>query len=838
MNGYNLEKLKTHLEEYLCEVTEKSKGKQLVCPLCKSGTGIHKTGAFGIVPNTNNERWKCFSCGQSGTIIDLYAKLNNIDDKTSIRELAKKYENTINSIPQDKPKDTSIISKKEKEFVQERIISDIQMAQNNVDTSAYMLKRGILEDVLKRFNVGFIQEWIHPNTLYKQLFGSDEEKKKYSYVRPTPRVIIPTSENSYLARDIRPNSAIPEKSQGYTKMKVGETNILNLNALKNNKIVLVVEGEIDALSFISLGYETIGLGSTSMINQFIEKQYYNIVGNCPKIERPILVWALDNDDTGKKSTLVAMKLCKIHNIPSICVDSNFYGTSKDGNEAMINNRQGLIENINKVIKQAKNFNFNDIQEETNEQLAIPKDVDYIEQDFDKKGRPIYTVNAPLLAKHIRNNANYIFVRNEALEGVTRYWYENGVYNLISDEELKGHIKSYIVAFDERILRKKDVEEVFFNLTTDLKFVSHSQLNSIEHLINFKNGLLNLRNMELLPHDPNVYSTIQLDCNYNPQANDCPHFDKYLNDFTQGDQLKQQFLMEYLGGTFSNVYGYRYKKALFMVGESNSGKSTLKRFAEKIIGEKYISSATLEQLEARFGGTYIHNKRLIGSSDMPYASIRALDMFKALTGGDSISIEYKCKNIFSETFKGFLWFTMNKLPKLGGNQGNDVYNRIILFKCDNVIPDNKMDKTLDDKLFEEKESIINKCLQAFRNTINNNYNFTIPQESIIETEKYKLDNNIVALFYRECCIERPSDFLDKCTTKVMYDIFKSWCMDNNNGYSISNIEFRRALVNLLKVNDIQDITIRTHCARYYNFTLNLETKKDYIRIYGVDNALQE
>lgn len=830
----NIEELKTHLDDYLPEVTIVSDGKIKECPICKSGSGQHKTCAFSIMPNTNRTKWKCFSCNNGGTIIDLYAKLHNIDDKTAIRELSEKYGNKpIQRKPQKM--DTNK-QEQEKEFIQKKIIEDIKISQTFVDNSAYMLRRGISQEVLQRFHVGFIPNWIHPNILYKQQFGTDEEKKKYSYVQGTPRAIIPTSDNSYLSRDIRQNNEIPLNAQSYTKMKVGETHILNIEALKTNKIVIVVEGEIDALSFISLGHETIGLGSTSMRNQFIEKQYYEIIGERSKTERPILIWALDNDETGRKATSNALRLCKIHNIPCICVDSNFYGQFKDGNEMMINNRQGLIENINKAIEQAKNFDFNNIEEDTNKHIEIPSDADYIIEDYNPKTKKtILKISAPLLAEYIRTHSNYIFVRNDALEGVTRYWYENGVYKLISDDELKGHIKSYITSIDKSILKKKDVEEVFFDLTTDLNYISHDKLNANEDIINFKNGLLNLKTMELMPHSPEVYSTIQLDCDYNPDALDSPTFDKYLEDFTQGNPQKKQFIMEYMGGTFSNVFGFRFKSALFMVGEGNTGKSTLKRFSESVIGSKYVSSATLEQLEARFGGTYIHNKRLIGSNDMPYASIRALDMFKALTGGDSISIEYKCKNIFSETFKGFLWFTMNKLPKISGNQGKEVYNRIILFRCNNIIPEEQQDKNLDNKLLKEKESIINKCLIAFKKAVDNNYTFSVSEDSIIEKSQYQEENNSVATFYKECCVTRPNGNLDNCTTKKMYDVFKAWCMDNNNGYFPSNIEFRKELLNLLDFKDISDIIIRTKNARYYNFTLSLETKKDYSRVYGYDNS---
>ena len=110
------------------------------------------------MPNTNQTKCKCFSCNNGGTIIDLYAKLHNIDDKTAIKELSKKYGNT--------PIQRKTMQKnnfQEKEFTQNKAIEDIRQAQTFTDSSAYTFRRSISPEVLQRFHVGFIPNWIHPN---------------------------------------------------------------------------------------------------------------------------------------------------------------------------------------------------------------------------------------------------------------------------------------------------------------------------------------------------------------------------------------------------------------------------------------------------------------------------------------------------------------------------------------------------------------------------------------------------------------------------------------------------------------------------------------------------
>jgi len=164
----------------------------------------------------------------------------------------------------------------------------------------------------------------------------------------------------------------------------------------------------------------------------------------------------------------------------------------------------------------------------------------------------------------------------------------------------------------------------------------------------------------------------------------------------------------MGVALSNIKGYRMKKALFMVGEGNTGKSQLKGLTERLLGSQNYSNIELSQLEERFGSYSLFNKRLAGSSDMGYVSVKELKIFKQITGGDNIFMEDKGKSGFSGRFNGVLWFGMNELPKFGGDRGEWVYNRIIPFVCSNVIPENEQDKEITDKMYAERETIIFKA----------------------------------------------------------------------------------------------------------------------------------
>lgn len=461
---------------------------------------------------------------------------------------------------------------------------------------------------------------------------------------------------------------------------------------------------------------------------------------------------------------------------------------------------------------------------------------YINQKTNPKtGEIKFTVNCPLLSKYIRENNDYLFVTDEANGAVMRYWYRDGYYRLFNDDMIKGVIKGYITSFNEEILKMSDVSEVFNDLTTDLKTISQDKLNTDENIINFQNGILDLKTMSLLPHSPTYYSTIQIPCNWTGIEEETPVFDNFIKTFTNNDKEIEKLIMQFMGVCLSNIKGYRMKKSLFMVGAGDTGKSQLKALTEKLLGKENYTGIGLKELESRFGTSNIYNKRLSGSSDMSFLSIEELKTFKKCTGGDALFAEFKGKNGFNFTYNGLLWFCMNRRPKFGGDNGEWVYNRIMQIDCKNVIPPEKQDKFLLDKMYKERNGIVYKSIMALNEVILNGYEFTIPESVRFAKEDYKAENSTVISFYNECMIKRPTGSVsDDCTTQKVYEVYREWCKDNNHGYAKTAKEFREELSEILG-KPYKDIKVRIHGVSYYkDFTLSLEAKRNYVKVYGFDS----
>lgn len=457
--------------------------------------------------------------------------------------------------------------------------------------------------------------------------------------------------------------------------------------------------------------------------------------------------------------------------------------------------------------------------------------------FDTSSKKL-RVSCPMLAKHIRENLHYILVLDHAKSGVLKYVYENGCYHLYSDEMFKGVIKSYITSYDENLLKMSDVDEVFRQLLTDLNFVSNDAINCDEHIINFQNGILRLSDMTLQPHSPDHLSTVQIPCDWSERPMPTPAFDSFLHRFTEGNSEIENLLLEFIGVCFSNIKGWKLKKALFMIGPGNTGKSVLKNLTELILGKGNYVGIDLDEIEARFGTSNLYGKRLAGSSDMSFISVDELKTFKKCTGGDSLFAEFKGQNGFEFTYNGLLWFCMNRLPKFSGDDGEWVHNRIIQIQCNNVIPAHEQDKTLLETLYAEREGIIFKAISALKTVIEKGYTFSEPQTVIDARRKYMLENNTITAFYAECMEQRQDGKIrDSCTTGRVFNVYKAWCNDNNHGYAKTAKEFREGLAAHLNTT-FPEISVRRGKGGtfYRNLTLSEETKELYNHAYGYESDL--
>ena len=353
--------IRSNWRQIIARMTEPAKDKvngetSWICPFC--GHGTHGDGLTFDPTSHDGNGLKCFGCGWNGDIIDLYMKQTDTSYPDALSLLAEEVGITIDGQAPSGPQKPFYAQAMEEPGGQQKSHTqataaatewqgspDVENEQQEPDYTAFFEEanrhltetdyhRGISLETLNRYKVGYVAAWRHP--------------KAPQAVPTSPRLIIPTSKSSYLARDTR--RPMPQGAEQYAKSKVGKVHIFNLDALKAEQPVFVVEGELDALSIIDVGGEAVALGSTSMINRFIKMVE-------EKKPRPPLILALDNDKPDKdgvnKGQEAEKKLADTLNGLQIpFYRQNITGKYKDANEALQADRGAFAAAVNAAAEAA------------------------------------------------------------------------------------------------------------------------------------------------------------------------------------------------------------------------------------------------------------------------------------------------------------------------------------------------------------------------------------------------------------------------------------------------------------------------------------------------------
>jgi P4 family phage/plasmid primase-like protien len=455
--------------------------------------------------------------------------------------------------------------------------------------------------------------------------------------------------------------------------------------------------------------------------------------------------------------------------------------------------------------------------------------------FDENSRGEWRVGPAKLLMYIREKERYFWVASGAMDGVRRYFYNDrrGVYEWLSDDRIKGRIRSYISSELPTAVKAKDINETFNLLILDECRYSDSAIDSGEHLVNFENGYYDIYTGQMIPHSSSILSTIQLSLRFDPTRNytldDAPNFKQYITTITEGDTEKQTLLLEYMGAALSNVPGYKFKSALFLVGAGNTGKSKYIELIYSLLGEGNFASISFADLEERFQSGAIYGKRLVCDADMKVQRAKGNSLFMKITGGDPVQIEYKGMNPFTTKHRGFLLFASNAMPRWSGNTTDAAYNRMMIIECNNVIPPERQDPDLLNKLLSERGVIVSLALNALRGAVQRGYKFTRPATMTASINKLRRDNCPSIDFFEACCEEFDDancNYKHCMKRSVMHRVFVEWCRINApSAYIPSARDFYHDILQYKQLPDGSLIKI-WHGHRYYTFTLTLDAKEQF------------
>lgn len=311
-----------------------------------------------------------------------------------------------------------------------------------------------------------------------------------------------------------------------------------------------------------------------------------------------------------------------------------------------------------------------------------------------------------------------------------------------------------------------VEDLLSTMADEIEVGPH------EDHINFANGMLRWRDEELLDHDPQFKSTVQLPYAWNPQA-ECPQFDAWL--FNRLDVESIQLAWELIA--VSLYSGNPIQRAGLLFGKGGSGKSTYLEVIQGLVGMRNTAALSPQDMSKTVFATHsLLGKQTNIVTDIDPTKVSETAIFKRVVASEAIQAQQKNKPEFS--FRPFCnhLFSANQIPR-SSDRTSAWTRRFAILKFERKVSDDdgvKLRDRYQDVLLQEAEGIIAKAVRILPELLARG-DFSLVQASQDEFEEA---TDFTNEFWKEAA-EFTGNHKDFTPTEHISKAFDVWC--DRNGY---------------------------------------------------------
>jgi P4 family phage/plasmid primase-like protien len=373
--------------------------------------------------------------------------------------------------------------------------------------------------------------------------------------------------------------------------------------------------------------------------------------------------------------------------------------------------------------------------------------------------------------------NYALVNKEILDEHIIVTMTDTEQSYVYDPELGTYyedtklttVKTALMGKLKHKFKKGHSQEIIYQIKV-LTLTHREDMEAPPELFPVGNGLLSVHTRELHPFTPKYLFTFRSETKYDKFAT-CPVFDAFI---TSVECKKMLTVQEFSGYILLN--STKYKKALFLSGPTDSGKTTFSNAIFHVIGHENTCSIGIQHLDKRFQEQRLYQKLANVVGDLGREAFKNISMFKRTTGGDIIEAEIKGANsTIKFVWKGKHWFDANGLPDTKGDADSAAfYNRLTMAAFSKQVPKDQQDKNLSETLVAESSGILNWMLDGL-DRLEKNQGFTDKTDIAEIREHYKRESNTVYCFAEDQCTATPGSFIHK---GEVFRLYAKYCLDNS------------------------------------------------------------
>jgi putative DNA primase/helicase len=321
-------------------------------------------------------------------------------------------------------------------------------------------------------------------------------------------------------------------------------------------------------------------------------------------------------------------------------------------------------------------------------------------------------------------------------------------------------------------------------------ITTQELDQDPFLLNCQNGVVDLRSGKLLPHNSEYYMTKIAGANYIPGAK-FKKFGQFLKDITcNDDELSEYFQLICGMAAVGKVF---YEGMCIFYGGGRNGKSTFLNCLSKVFGD-YACAINPEMLMSQkdgrqmTGGVSVEGKRFVTTEEIEEGKRLSGAMLKKLASSGPVTERPLYQNERTFMPSHTLIMATNHLPKVGSTD-TGTWRRIAVVPFRAVFEGKNEIKDYGTVLYnEDADAILTWVVEGAKKYIENGCNIIHPKVVTDATAQYRNAEDWLGNFLQECC--EVGEYEESGGN--LFEAYKTWCAQNNEGYVRRSRDFAAAL----------------------------------------------
>ncbi len=282
--------------------------------------------------------------------------------------------------------------------------------------------------------------------------------------------------------------------------------------------------------------------------------------------------------------------------------------------------------------------------------------------------------------------------------------------------------------------------------------------------------------------PRFFTMTSLDYDFDASPPEPKRWLAFLNQLWPNEPDSIATIQQWFG--YCLTFDTRQQKMLALIGPPRSGKGTLTRVLQRLVGEANFAGPTLASLATTFGLAPLVNKSLAVISDARLSgradSSIIVERLLSISGEDTLTIDRKHMPPITVKLPTRLVLVSNELPKLN-DASNALASRMVIVPLKNSFLGHE-DPDLWGKLQAEIPGIVLWAIHGW-DELRKRGRFSEPASAASLRTDLKELSSPVSAFVQDKCVLAPGETVVK---QKLYESYCEWCRLNGHNHCSQSV----------------------------------------------------